>query len=96
MAPRQLWRYRDLVGLFVWRDFVAVHKQTILGPAWHILQPLCMTIIFTLVFSRVARLSTDGAPPFLFYMAGTVALGILRHLSRQHGQDLCRERAATR
>ena len=70
---RQLWRYRDLVGLFVWRDFVAVHKQTILGPAWHILQPLCMTIIFTLVFSRVARLSTDGAPPFLFYMAGTVA-----------------------
>lgn len=70
---RQLWRYRDLVGLFVWRDFVAVHKQTILGPAWHILQPLCMTLIFTLVFSRVARLSTDGVPPFLFYMAGTVA-----------------------
>jgi lipopolysaccharide transport system permease protein len=69
----QLWRYRDLVSLFVWRDFVSVHKQTILGPAWHILQPLFTTIIFTMVFSRFARLSTDGAPPFLFYMAGTVA-----------------------
>jgi lipopolysaccharide transport system permease protein len=69
----QLWRYRDLVSLFVWRDFVSVHKQTILGPAWHIFQPLFTTIIFTMVFSRFARLSTDGAPPFLFYMSGTVA-----------------------
>jgi len=70
---RQLWRYRDLVSLFVRRDFVSVHKQTILGPAWHIFQPLFTTLIFTIVFSRFARLSTDGAPPFLFYMSGTIA-----------------------
>lgn len=69
----QLWRYRDLVSLFVWRDFVSVYKQTILGPAWHVIQPLFTTLIFTLVFTGVARMSTDGAPPFLFYMAGNVA-----------------------
>jgi lipopolysaccharide transport system permease protein len=68
----QLWRYRDLIVLFVWRDFVAVYKQTILGPAWHVIQPLFTTFTFTIVFSRVAHLSTDGAPPFLFYMAGNL------------------------
>jgi lipopolysaccharide transport system permease protein len=70
---RQLWRYRDLISLFVWRDFVSVYKQTILGPAWHVIRPLITTLIFTVVFSRMAGLSTDGAPPFLFYMVGNVA-----------------------
>lgn len=69
----QLWRYRDLIGMFVWRDFVSVYKQTILGPLWHIIKPLLTTLIFTVVFSRMAGLSTDGAPPFLFYMVGNVA-----------------------
>lgn len=69
----QLWRYRDLIGLFVWRDFVSVYKQTILGPAWHVIKPLFTTIIFTVVFGRIAGLSTDGAPQFLFYMVGNVA-----------------------
>jgi len=69
---RQLWRYRDLISLFVWRDFVSIYKQTILGPAWHVIRPLITTFIFTVVFSRMAGLSTDGAPPFLFYMVGTV------------------------
>lgn len=68
-----LWRYRDLVALFVWRDFTAVYKQTILGPAWHIIQPLLTTLTYTVVFGMVARVSTDGIPPFLFYLAGTVA-----------------------
>lgn len=68
----QLWRYRDLIMLFVWRDFVAVYKQTVLGPLWHILQPLLTTITFTVIFGRVAKLPTDGRPQFLFYMAGTV------------------------
>lgn len=68
-----LWRYRDLIGLFVWRDFTALYKQTILGPAWHVLQPILTTLTFTLVFGMVARLPTDGVPPFLFYLAGTVA-----------------------
>ena len=64
-----LWRYRDLTILFVWRDFVAQYKQTILGPLWHIIQPLFTTILFTLVFSRMAKISTDDLPPILFYMA---------------------------
>lgn len=68
----QLWRYRDLIGLFVWRDFVSVYKQTILGPTWHVIQPLMMALTFTIIFSKVARLPTDGAPPFLFYMVGTL------------------------
>lgn len=68
----QLWRYRDLVMLFVWRDFVSVYKQTILGPLWHIIQPLMTTITFTVIFGRVAKLPTDGLPQFLFYMAGNV------------------------
>lgn len=66
----ELWRYRDLVMLFVWRDFVSVYKQTILGPLWHIIQPLFTTLIFTVVFSGIAQISTDGIPPFLFYMCG--------------------------
>lgn len=65
-----LWRYRDLTGLFVWRDFVAQYKQTILGPLWHILQPLFTTLIFTVVFGKMAKLPTDGVPPLLFYLAG--------------------------
>jgi lipopolysaccharide transport system permease protein len=69
---RQLWRYRDLISLFVWRDFVSVYKQTILGPLWHVIQPLLTTITFTLIFGRVAKLSTDGVPPFLFYLSGNV------------------------
>ena len=65
-----LWRYRDLTLLFVWRDFVAQYKQTILGPLWHIIQPLFTTLLFTLMFGRVAKLPTDSLPPMLFYMAG--------------------------
>ncbi|MCB1687074.1 MAG: ABC transporter permease [Halioglobus sp.] len=69
---RELWSYRDLIVLFVRRDFVAQYKQTILGPAWHLIQPLLTTVMFTIVFGKIAQLSTDGVPPFLFYMAGTV------------------------
>lgn len=68
---RDLWRYRDLMGLFVRRDFVAVYKQTVLGPLWHLIQPLLTTLMFTVVFGRIAGLPTDGVPPFAFYMAGT-------------------------
>lgn len=71
----ELWRYRDLVMMFVHRDFVAQYKQTILGPLWFLLQPLFSTIIFTIIFSNVAHISTDNVPPFLFYMAGTVVWG---------------------
>ncbi len=67
-----LWRYRDLVFLFVRRDFVAVYKQTILGPLWYLLQPLFTTLVFTVIFGKLARLSTDGVPPMIFYMSGIV------------------------
>jgi lipopolysaccharide transport system permease protein len=59
--------------MFVWRDFVSAYKQTVLGPAWHIIQPLLTTMMFTLVFGKIAGLSTGGVPPFLFYLLGTVA-----------------------
>ncbi|MCC7129006.1 MAG: ABC transporter permease [Anaerolineae bacterium UTCFX2] len=68
----ELWSYRDLVWLFVRRDFVSVYKQTILGPLWYLIQPVLTSIIFTVIFGRIARLSTDGLPQFLFYMSGTV------------------------
>jgi lipopolysaccharide transport system permease protein len=72
---KDLWRYRDLVGLFVRRDFVASYKQTILGPLWHIIQPLLTALMFTVVFGRIAGLPTDEIPQFLFYMAGTTVWG---------------------
>ncbi len=67
-----LWRYKDLVMLFVRRDFVSVYKQTILGPLWYLIQPLLTTITFTVIFGNIASLPTDGLPQFLFYMSGTV------------------------
>lgn len=68
----ELWRYRDLIYLFVHRDFVAQYKQTILGPAWHFIQPLLTTVMFTIVFGKIAKIPTDGVPPFIFYMSGTI------------------------
>jgi homopolymeric O-antigen transport system permease protein len=65
-----IWRYRDLLFLLVHRDFVAKYKQTILGPAWFILQPLLTTVVFTVIFGKVAQIPTDGLPPMLFYLAG--------------------------
>jgi lipopolysaccharide transport system permease protein len=67
---KEIWRYKDLLLLFVRRDFVAKYKQTILGPTWFIIQPLLQTIIFTFVFGKVAGISTDGAPKGIFYLAG--------------------------
>ncbi len=67
-----LWRYRDLIYLFVRRDFVAQFKQTILGPAWFIIQPLLTTIMFVIVFKKIANLSTDAIPPILFYLSGNI------------------------
>jgi lipopolysaccharide transport system permease protein len=65
-----VWRYRDLVMMFVRRDFVANYKQTILGPIWFFLQPLLTTATYMLIFGRVAGLSTDGLPMLVFYLAG--------------------------
>lgn len=70
---KELWRYKDLILLFVRRDFVAKYKQTILGPLWFIIQPLLSTIMFVIVFGRIAGIPTDGLPQILFYMSGLVA-----------------------
>ena len=72
---RELWFYRDLILLFVRRDFVARYKQTILGPLWFVIQPVLTTIMFTVVFGKIARIPTDGIPPFIFYLSGTVCWG---------------------
>ena len=70
-----LWKYRDLVKLFVRRDFVAGYKQTILGPLWYVIQPIISTIVFTVIFGNIAHLSTDGMPAFLFYLSGNTVWG---------------------
>lgn len=67
---KDVWQYRDLLWLFVKRDFIAQYKQTILGPLWHLLQPVFTTIVFMLVFSKIARIPTEGLHPVLFYMSG--------------------------
>jgi lipopolysaccharide transport system permease protein len=69
----EIWRYRDLLMLFVRRDFVAKYKQTILGPVWFFIQPIFQTAVLAIVFGGMAGLSTDGVPPLLFYLAGITA-----------------------
>ncbi len=65
-----IWEYRDLLFLFVRRDFVSKYKQTVLGPLWFIIQPLFTTLVFTVLFGNVAKIPTDGLPPMLFYLCG--------------------------
>ena len=67
-----IWRYKDLLLLFVRRDFVAEYKQTILGPLWFVIQPILTTVMFTIIFGKVANIPTDGLPKVLFYMSGIV------------------------
>lgn len=67
---KEVWRYRDLLFLFVKRDFVTFYKQTILGPLWFIIQPLLTTITYVVIFGNVAKISTDSAPKLAFYLAG--------------------------
>ena len=70
---KEVLRYRDLIFLFVKRNFVSQYKQTILGPAWALIQPLLTTVVFTVVFGSLAGLAADGVPSFLFYMSGNIA-----------------------
>jgi lipopolysaccharide transport system permease protein len=68
---KELWEYRDLIGIFVRRDIVSIYKQTILGPLWFFLGPLFTVITYTFVFSGIAKISTDNIPAPLFYLTGT-------------------------
>ncbi|WCO02523.1 ABC transporter permease [Psychroserpens ponticola] len=70
---KEIWRYRDLLLLFVKRDVVTVYKQTILGPLWYVIQPLFTSVIFTLIFNNLGNIGTGGLPPFLFNLAGITA-----------------------
>jgi lipopolysaccharide transport system permease protein len=72
---KEVWDYRDLVYMFVKRDFISSFKQTILGPLWFFINPILTTIVFTLVFGGIANLPTDGIPPVLFYLAGNTLWG---------------------
>lgn len=67
---QEVWRYRDLLVMYVKRDIITMYKQTILGPLWYIIQPLFTTIMFMFVFGGIAGIPTDGLPQPLFYMAG--------------------------
>lgn len=67
---KELWDYRDLIWMFVKRDFKTMYKQTVLGPLWIIINPMLTTLMFTIIFGGIANISTDGMPQFVFYMAG--------------------------
>ena len=67
---KEIWKHKDLLFLFVKRDLSSAYKQTILGPLWFFIQPLITTITFTIIFGKLAQLSTDGMPSFIFYLSG--------------------------
>jgi len=69
---KEIVEYRDLLWFLVLRDFTAIYKQSILGPLWFVLQPLATTVVFTVIFGSIAKIGTDGLPPFIFYMSGMV------------------------
>ena len=71
--PKELWAYRELFLLLVKRDFVAVYKQTVLGPLWFFVQPFLASLVFMIVFGQIARLPTTQLPPLVFYMSGIIA-----------------------
>ena len=65
-------QYIDLISMFIKRDFTVFYKQTLLGPLWYLIQPLVNTLVFTIIFGKLAEISTDGLPQFIFYMSGTI------------------------
>lgn len=72
---KEIWKYRDLIILFVKRDITTAYKQTVLGPVWIVINPLLSTTVFTVIFGVIAGIPTDGVPQFLFYMSGNVLWG---------------------
>ena len=85
---REIWEYRDLLRKLVLRDLTAIYKQTVLGPLWFIIQPLVTTLVFTVIFGQVARVSTDGVPQIVFYMCGTVLWNYFSGCLTQSGTSL--------
>ena len=83
---REVYTFKDLIYLFVKRDFVVFYKQTILGPLWYIIQPVFNTLVFAFIFGTIAKIPTDGMPPFLFYLSGTVIWGYFANSFSQTSQ----------
>lgn len=83
-----LWRYRDLLVLLVQRDFTSRYKQTLLGPLWFIVNPLINAVVFTLLFSRLIGIPTDGIPPMLFYLGGQLAWNYFANVLGSTGNSL--------
>ena len=83
---RELWRARELIMLFVWRDFVSVYKQTILGPLWYFIQPVLTTIVFTVIFGNIAKLSTDGTAAIFVLHGREHRLELFQRLHYEHIQ----------
>ncbi|MBQ1564763.1 MAG: ABC transporter permease [Clostridia bacterium] len=96
---RETFRYRDLIFLFVKRDFTAKYKQTILGPLWAIIQPLLTTVVFTVIFGKLAKLTTADVPGdfllpgFLFYMAGNICWSLFSSTVEVTSNTFLRNRA---
>jgi len=95
-ARRSIWdvdwhgilHYRDLLLLLIRRDFVSKYKQTVLGPPWMVIQPLLTTIVFTIIFAKVVKISTDSVPPVLFYMSGLLGWNLFAQILNGSGNVL--------
>ena len=83
----ELWRYKDLIWLFVKRDFTVLYKQTVLGPAWILINPLLSMAMYTVMFGTIANLSTGGVPQPLFYLAGTAVWTFFSAAGHAHFHD---------
>src|ERR1700692_2621854 len=92
--PRELWAYRELFLLLVKRDFVAVYKQTLLGPLWFFLQPFLASLVFMVVFGQIARLPTTRLPPLVFYMSGIIAWSFFSNCFTQVAGTFFKQRSA--
>lgn len=85
---KEMIEYRDLLMLLVKRDLTVIYKQTILGPLWFLIQPLITTVVFTIIFGKVANISTDGLPHMIFYMSGIVVWNYAQGVMNTAGNSL--------
>jgi len=76
---KEIWEHRDLLYMFVRRDFITVYKQTILGPIWFFIQPLMVMFTYIIIFNNIARIPTDNVPPSIFYLSGIVVWNYFTH-----------------
>lgn len=85
---REMWNCRELAYLFARRDVLVIYKQTILGPAWFLIQPVLTSVVFAVIFGHVAKIGTDGIPHFLFYLTGVLMWNYFRGIMAGTAQSL--------